>query len=445
MAARIGGFVSMPRELLVDLYAAPGVAADANTPSPVFRTILDQSPTLTLLLDAEGTVLYCNRRVALLGLGAAELTDRGVLEFIFAEDHTAFREQFQSLVAGGDARELRCELRFLKRDGTCTWFDCTLANLLAQADVHAVLLSAHEITAHKAIEQRLHDSERRFETVTNERLRAVTQSVPDLLLLADLDLRVQFANRPILGHSPEELLGRSILDLLPAEEREAVRAVYDRALATREPQTYELRHFIDGEVRWFENRVGLVMHEGQPTGLTVASTEVTVRRRGEEALKIQARILDAMREGVLVVDSSSTIRMANGAITRVTGYEPRHLIGKSGRVITRYTESEYEEIRSEINQRLTEAEFFARDMHCVHRDGSFFTAGCVITPIQIGGEAHRLVVLEDVTQRRELEREIIDIANREQQRIGSDLHDGLGQELTGRGADVDEPRGSIEA
>jgi len=26
---------------------------------------------------------------------------------------------------------------------------------------------------------------------------------------------------------------------------------------------------------------------------------------------------------------------------------------------------------------------------------------------------------------------IIDIANREQQRIGSDLHDGLGQELTG--------------
>ena len=52
---------------------------------------------------------------------AAELTDCGVLEFIFAEDHADFREQFQSLVAGGDARELRCELRFLKRDGTCTW------------------------------------------------------------------------------------------------------------------------------------------------------------------------------------------------------------------------------------------------------------------------------------------------------------------------------------
>jgi signal transduction histidine kinase len=40
-------------------------------------------------------------------------------------------------------------------------------------------------------------------------------------------------------------------------------------------------------------------------------------------------------------------------------------------------------------------------------------------------------VLNDVTERKQLEREIIEIANREQQRIGSDLHDGLGQDLTG--------------
>jgi len=35
------------------------------------------------------------------------------------------------------------------------------------------------------------------------------------------------------------------------------------------------------------------------------------------------------------------------------------------------------------------------------------------------------------TERQQLQREIIEIANREQQRIGSDLHDGLGQDLTG--------------
>lgn len=37
----------------------------------------------------------------------------------------------------------------------------------------------------------------------------------------------------------------------------------------------------------------------------------------------------------------------------------------------------------------------------------------------------------DMTARKELEQEILDISNREQRRLGSDLHDGLGQELTG--------------
>jgi PAS domain S-box-containing protein len=48
------------------------------------------------------------------------------------------------------------------------------------------------------------------------------------------------------------------------------------------------------------------------------------------------------------------------------------------------------------------------------------------------GQLHRLFgVFQDITEHRRLEREIVRIAQREQMRIGSDLHDGLGQELTG--------------
>ncbi len=40
-------------------------------------------------------------------------------------------------------------------------------------------------------------------------------------------------------------------------------------------------------------------------------------------------------------------------------------------------------------------------------------------------------LFQDITERRELEREVVRISQREQSRIGSDLHDGLCQELTG--------------
>jgi signal transduction histidine kinase len=41
------------------------------------------------------------------------------------------------------------------------------------------------------------------------------------------------------------------------------------------------------------------------------------------------------------------------------------------------------------------------------------------------------VTIRDITERKRLEREILEISSREQERIGQDLHDGLGQELTG--------------
>ena len=40
-------------------------------------------------------------------------------------------------------------------------------------------------------------------------------------------------------------------------------------------------------------------------------------------------------------------------------------------------------------------------------------------------------IMQDVSERRILEAELLEAANREQQKLGRDLHDGLGQELTG--------------
>ena len=45
----------------------------------------------------------------------------------------------------------------------------------------------------------------------------------------------------------------------------------------------------------------------------------------------------------------------------------------------------------------------------------------------------RLVLANDITERKRLEKEILEISNREQRRIGQDLHDRLGQLLTGIG------------
>ena len=46
-------------------------------------------------------------------------------------------------------------------------------------------------------------------------------------------------------------------------------------------------------------------------------------------------------------------------------------------------------------------------------------------------------MIDDITERRKLEREVIDVAANEHRRIGQDLHDDAGQELTGLGMIAD--------
>ena len=64
-------------------------------------------------------------------------------------------------------------------------------------------------------------------------------------------------------------------------------------------------------------------------------------------------------------------------------------------------------------------------------DGSHFAAAGLLSRFDVAGRNHCLVVLQDVSERKQLERAILQAVNREQYRIGNDLHDGLGQELTG--------------
>src|SRR5205085_8223587 len=69
----------------------------------------------------------------------------------------------------------------------------------------------------------------------------------------------------------------------------------------------------------------------------------------------------------------------------------------------------------------------------IRKDGELVEVSLSISPIKdadgnvIGASA----IARDVTERMRLQREVLEIAALEQRRIGQDLHDGTGQELTG--------------
>jgi PAS domain S-box-containing protein len=64
-------------------------------------------------------------------------------------------------------------------------------------------------------------------------------------------------------------------------------------------------------------------------------------------------------------------------------------------------------------------------------DGAIIYVEIVATQIMLDERTKTLLICRDVTERLTLEHELLDIASREQTHLAHDLHDGLGQQLTG--------------
>ena len=264
-------------------------------------------------------------------------------------------------------------------------------------------------------------------------LRAVTENTPDWLFLLDESLHVRFMNRPFGPNRPEIVLGRAFFDFVPQEVRANMEAIYRQAFATGVPARLELRKpGPDGLPGTFEHRIMPVVESGVVRWLTVAVTDVTERKRVENELRTQVHILETMQEGVVLVDPANhAICLTNPTFDRMFGYGNAELLGRAIEPLFSLLTVHRRRLARVLREAGKTAEIVPVELECARKDGTRFVAACVVTPLTMNGTEHWLAVLNDVTERKQLEREIIEIANREQQRIGSDLHDGLGQDLTG--------------
>jgi PAS domain S-box-containing protein len=161
--------------------------------------------------------------------------------------------------------------------------------------------------------------------------------------------------------------------------------------------------------------------------------DITDRKANEEVLRTQALAIEVMHEGVVLSDGGGIIRMTNPAFDRMFHIEPGAFIGRHldqlpcDPPLDRRIAESADEAAARAGAPLV-SELTVRGAN--DGDNVLFVEAA-ITSLVLRGERFWLTMLQDATARRQLEREVLEVSNREQQRIGNDLHDGLGQELTG--------------
>jgi PAS domain S-box-containing protein len=193
----------------------------------------------------------------------------------------------------------------------------------------------------------------------------------------------------------------------------------------------------DGRVLWFHCQAAMIRRpDGRPWFIQGVAIDITELKRAEHQLQeernLVSTILDTVGALVAVLDPQGRIVRINRACERVSG---RTLEELRGRRLSDLVDGPGEAARmaSLIEQWAADVPAPELEAAWVGTRGErriITWSGTVLRDDQDRVE-YLVVSGTDVTERKRLERALLEISGREQRRIGQDLHDGLGQHLTG--------------
>ncbi len=299
-----------------------------------YRSLVEKVPVIVYVVTfgQENRTTYINPQVETqLGFTPAEwLADPELWKKqVHPDDYARVMAEVQLADTAG--RPLDIEYRLLNKAGQPRWFrnQTTLVQDAAGRPqyAHGLLI---DITQSKQAEIEL-ARERNL-------LRTLIDNVPDFIFAKDADSRFTLANQASaasLGHTPDEVLGKTDFELHPpeqaaqffADEQAVMRA--NQALMNREEQV-----LIEGQLHWLlTTTVPLHNAAGQVIGLVGISRDITRGKQAEIALaqdrNLLRTLIDNVPDFIYAKDRASRFTLANRASAGSMGHTPEEVIGKT--------------------------------------------------------------------------------------------------------------------
>ena len=193
----------------------------------------------------------------------------------------------------------------------------------------------------------------------------------------------------------------------------------------------------DGCVRWFHCQATMIRRpDGSPWFIHGVAIDITELKRTEQALQeernLVSTILDTVGALVVVLDAEGRIVRFNRACEKASGRDFETVKGHHVSELFE-TPDEAERFRTTLEQWRSGGGPAEHDGCWVNDRGErrIITWSGTLLRGDRGSVEYIIPTGTDVTERKRLERALLDLSGREQRRIGQDLHDGLGQHLTG--------------
>jgi len=263
----------------------------------------------------------------------------------------------------------------------------------------AIDRALEEIESHKARKQ----AEEALKA-SEGALRALFAAMTDVILVFDRHgryLRIAPTDPAYLYQPSPDLIGKALHDVFSKEQADRILAHIHRALDEGRMHRIEYSLPIAGAQVWFD---GSVSPMSKDEVLWVAR-DITERKRAEQLIQLQATVLVAAANAILITDSEGSVTWVNPAFTTVTGYGPEEVMGRNPRILKsgKHDAAFY----ASLWKTILSGQVWRGEMINRRKDGSLYHQDQTITPVmnEAGGITHFVAIQQDITQRKRAEEE----------------------------------------
>lgn len=373
------------------------------------RMMCDNVPDMIWAKDLENRYLFANRAMCEQLLLAADTAEPvGKTDLFFAQRERASHPENPEWHTFGELGRESDRITLCR--GAPSTFEET-ANVRGQfryldvekapfIDEHGTIIgtvgSARDVTDRKQAEATIRS--------LNADLAATLQAIPDILFDVDLNgtyLNIWAQNPALLAHEKEVLLGRTVVEMLPAEAASTVMSALHEAneKGTSFGKTICL-DLADGK-KWFELSVSKKSDtDGLPARFIALSRDVTSRRQAEEQVRKLSLAVDQNPSSIVITNLDAKIEYVNDAFLRTTGYTKDEILGLNPRLLGsgKTPKATYESLWNTLQQGdVWKGEFLNR-----RKDGNEYVEFAIVAPIRQadGTVTHYLAIKEDVTEKK---------------------------------------------
>jgi len=369
-----------------------------NHPGPHER--LETWPDAAAALDAEtGTLSAVNERWLTVCGGSRERF-RGAQLTALTPEGWHPRAPLGTLLERARDGRVTFELRIERPDGTTVDLRCAMR--VGGSDDGAL------VTVHERDDPALGTAPADVAPARSDReLRELIDGMNDPIFVVDRDGNYVDANRAAierLGYTRAELLSMGPADVAPPEHAARVDERM-RKLTEDETLVFESAQVTaGGEEIPVEINASRITYRGEPAFLSVAR-DISDRKRRRRRLRTLEQAVEHAGHAVYITDTDGTIEYVNPAFERITGYDAARAVGKTPAILNsgEYGEDYYADLWTTI----LDGEVWRERIENERADGERYHAEQTIAPIVEDGEVVKFVaVQQDITQRREREREL---------------------------------------